>query len=179
MGCLAISMPPSGRCFDNHIEVNFAFDLQLFNGEKTEKPTGKRLNQAKKRGQFAKSRELSSAFILFFGFFILHIMGKFIFETITSFMKFTYSNLPANITTEFLMNLFLQVSVVLIKTVFPIMVAISLVAIIINIYQVGLNFNTQPFGFKLSKFNPLAGMKRMVNLQALVELVKEIGRAHV
>lgn len=174
MGCLAIYTPLFGQCFNSRVRNCIVFDLQLFNGEKTEKPTGKRLNQAKRRGQFAKSRELNSVFILFFGFFVLHLLGRFIFETITDFMIFIYSNFPANITVEFLMSLFMQISIVLLKTVFPLMAAILLVAIIINIYQVGLNFNTQPFGFKLSKFNPLSGLKRMVNLQALVELVKAV-----
>lgn len=171
MGCLAIYILLY-RQFLKRKQAEVVFDLQLFNGEKTEKPTGKRLRDAKRRGQFAKSREINSAFILFVGFWVLHLLGKHIFDTITSFMKFTYSNLPSNITTEFLVNVFLQIAVVLLKTVFPVMASIMLVAIIINIYQVGINFNTEPFGFKLSKFNPLSGMKRMVNLQALVELVK-------
>ena len=53
----------------NRESLDFVFDLQLFAGEKTEEPTAKRRNDARQKGQVARSQELSGAFVLLAGFF--------------------------------------------------------------------------------------------------------------
>ena len=53
---------------------NFVFDLQRFDGEKTEEPTSKKREDARKKGQVAKSQELNTAFVLLIGFLILRIL---------------------------------------------------------------------------------------------------------
>ena len=54
----------------------FVFDLQLFAGEKTEEPTAKRRNDARQKGQVARSQELSGAFVLLAGFFVMRALGS-------------------------------------------------------------------------------------------------------
>ena len=48
------------------------YDLQFFadNGDKTEEPTGKKLSDARKEGQVAKSREIVNCLMLFIFFLI-------------------------------------------------------------------------------------------------------------
>lgn len=155
-------------------KINICFDLQLFNGEKTEEATSKKKADAKSKGQVGKSQEINSTFILLMAFFSLKILGGYIYEQIANYMMFVFSNLPENITSEIVMNIFIDVLKVLAKTALPIMLSIMVVAVIVNLFQVGINFTLEPIMPKLSKLDPMAGAQRMFSKNSLVELVKSI-----
>ena len=87
---------------------------------------------------------------------------------------YIYSHLVQNIDTETLLELFLEIVILLVKTVFPIMFAVLLTGLAINFYQVGLNLNTEAIGFKLDKLNPINGFGRIFSKRSLVELVKSL-----
>jgi flagellar biosynthetic protein FlhB len=72
------------------------------------------------------------------------------------------------------MQLFIGIIIVLAKTAFPIMGMIMAVGLFINFMQVGINFTTEPLGFKLENLNPINGMGRIFSKRSLVELVKSI-----
>ncbi|MDR2007179.1 MAG: EscU/YscU/HrcU family type III secretion system export apparatus switch protein, partial [Acidaminococcales bacterium] len=55
----------------------FVFDLQLFAGEKTEEATPKRKQEAREKGQVAKSVEINSALIMLAAFYFLSINGQY------------------------------------------------------------------------------------------------------
>ncbi|WP_110953256.1 flagellar biosynthesis protein FlhB [Anaerosinus massiliensis] len=152
----------------------FDFDLQLFNGEKTEEATPKKKADAKKKGQVGKSQEINSTFILLMAFFSLKILGSYIYDQIAYYMIFVFSNIPENITTEVVMNIFFDVVILLMKTALPIMLSILVVSLIVNLFQVGINFTFEPIMPSLSKLNPISGMQRMFSKRSLVELLKSI-----
>lgn len=152
----------------------FVFDLQLFNGEKTEEPTEKKKGKAKKKGQVAKSQEINSAFVVLAAFVALEKLGGSIYQELKVFMVHSLTDLPEALTTETLLHLFLEISYVLCKTALPIMLVIMTIALIVNVYQVGLNFTTEPLSPNFSKLNPINGMKRFFSKRVLVELFKSI-----
>ena len=154
---------------------DFAFDLQLFaDGEKTEEPTAKKRADARKKGQVGKSQELSTAFVLLMGFFILKILWEYIYTEIHNYTVYIYSNMVQTIDTETVINLFLGVVLLFLRTAFPVMMAILVIGLAINFYQVGLNFNTEAIGLKLDKLNPINGFGRIFSKRSLVELVKSL-----
>lgn len=154
--------------------VDIQFDLQLFNGEKTEEATPKKKSDAKKKGQIGKSQEFNSAFILLTAFFALKVFGGSIYEQMANYMIFIFTNFQEDITIEVVMNLILSVVILLAKTALVIMLCIMLIGLVINVFQVGFNFTLEPLTPSLSKLNPLAGIKRMFSLRSLVELAKSI-----
>lgn len=155
-------------------KVGFYFDLQLFNSEKTEEATAKKKSDAKSKGQVGKSQEVNSTIILLMAFFSLKIFGAYIYDQIASYMMFVFSNLPENLTSEIVMNIFIDVLKVLAKTALPIMLSIMVAGLIVNLFQVGLNFTLEPIMPKLSKLNPISGAQRMFSKNSLVELIKSI-----
>ena len=152
------------------------FDLQRFaEGEdKTEEPTEKRRNDAKKKGQVARSQELNTAFVLLMGFFILRILWEYIYENIAGFTVYIYTHLPESTSIETIRELFIEIMLLLAKTSFPVMVAIMIIGLGVNFFQVGLMFSTEKIEPKLSKLNPINGFGRMFSKRSLVELVKSI-----
>lgn len=151
------------------------FDLQLFNEEKTEEATPKRKEEARNKGQVAHSIELNSAFILLVAFFTLKVVGSFIYEELTGYMRLIFSNLS---TTDFTINsiqvLFLNGSVVLLKTALPVMFAILVTALVVNFVQVGFVFSLEPLLPQLDRLNPISGFQRLFSKRSLVELFKSL-----
>ncbi len=159
----------------NEEEPLFSFDLQLFaEGEKTEEPTAKKRADARKKGQVGKSQELNTGFVLLIAFFVIKMLWEHIYSEIYIFATYIYSHLVQNIDTETLLELFLEIILLLLKTVFPIMFAVLLTGLAINFYQVGLQLNTEAIGFKLSKLNPINGFGRIFSKRSLVELAKSL-----
>lgn len=159
----------------------FAMNLQFFadeGGEKTEEATPKKLDDARKEGQVAKSQELITAFslIALFGVlkvFITYITTHFVdsFDLIYSSIE-TYSHEPFN--SNYAMA-YLNTSIKqILLTALPMMAAAFVVAIATNALQVGWHPTGKPLAPKFSKINPLNGFKRMFSLDKLVELFKAI-----
>ena len=152
----------------------FNFDLQLFAGEKTEEPTSKRKSDARNKGQVARSQEISAAFVLLSGFWALKVLGGSVYDNIVGYTVYVFSHLDQGVDTESVMHIFLGILLILAKTAMPIMFIIMCVGLVVNIFQVGLHYSTEPIGFKLDNLNPINGFGRIFSKQALVELVKSI-----
>ena len=150
------------------------FDLQLFAGEKTEAPTAKRQADARKKGQVGKSQEISAAFVIFSGFLSIKIFGSAIYDEIVGYMIYIFGHLMQPLDTESIMRIFLGIMVVLAKTALPIMLVIMVTGLAINLFQVGINFTTEPLEFILDNLNPITGFGRIFSKRALVELIKSL-----
>ena len=170
---MEISQSPS-ELYDSR----FVFDLQLFaddgGGEKTEEPTAKKKSDARNKGQVAKSQELNAAFILFIGFWTMKVLGAYTYREIAAYATYIFGNLNTTVDTETVMRLFLGIITMLLKTSFPIMLAIMVIGLAINLVQVGWNFTTEPLGFDLNKLNPINGFGRIISKRSFVELLKSL-----
>ena len=150
----------------------FVFDLQRFAGEKTEEPTSKKRADARKKGQVARSQELNSGFVLLVGFFGLKLLWDSIYVSIATYTTYVFTNLNQTVDTENILRIFIGMVMILAKTAFPIMIFIMIIGLVINFFQVGLNFNTESIEFNLDKLNPINGFGRIFSKRSLVELVK-------
>ncbi len=180
MRCMGISAWPYRLCNSadaagRELEVSFEFDLQLFaDGEKTEEPTAKKRQDARKKGQVGKSQELSTAFVLLAGFFLLKVLWSGIYADIANYTTYIFSHLDQTLDTEGLMTLLIGVMEILARTAMPIMLGIMIVGLGVNFYQVGIMFSVDQLQPDLGKLNPLTGVGRMFSKRSLVELIKSL-----
>ena len=144
--------------------------------EKTEQPTQKRLQEARNKGQVAQSKEVSSALILLTSICVFFFAGSWMFWSLSGFMRGVFQNLGTfrlhdiSTVSAFLLEIFEQTFLILM----PLMLAVFVMGIAANIFQIGFLFTSKPLVPNLSKLNPIAGMKKFVSLKALVELVKSL-----
>ena len=143
--------------------------------ERTEKPTGKKLSKAREEGQVIKSQEVSTAFIFLGALCVFLFAGPWMFWALSDFMHGIFQNLgtlhiEGLSTRAFLFEVFQQVGLILM----PLLVVVLIMGIAANLLQVGFLFTLKPFTPKLSKFNPITGMKKFVSLKSFVELLKSI-----
>ena len=170
MKCMETSELPLKLC-----NKSFYFDLQLFAGDdKTEEPTAKKRADAKKKGQVGRSTEISTAFVLLTGFFVLKVLWENIYTSIANYTTYIFTHLNQPVDTENISRLFIGIMEILATTALPIMLAIMIIGLGVNFFQVGLNFNTEAIGFNLDKLNPINGFGRIFSKRSLVELFKSL-----
>lgn len=157
---------------DSHLRD---FDLQLFNEEKTEEATPKRKEEARNKGQVARSVELNSIFVILAAFLALKIIGSYIYNELGDFMRLMFTGFSNNdFTIEFVQVLFAKLGIIFFKTALPVMFTILIVSLLINFLQVGFVFSLEPLTPQIDRINPLSGFKRLFSKRSLVELVKSL-----
>ncbi|TMM44933.1 flagellar biosynthesis protein FlhB [Colwellia ponticola] len=144
-------------------------------GEKTEEPTAKKLTDARKKGQIARSKDLGTLFVLVGSACAMLLMGKALATSMANMMShmFTLSRTEAmdvNALFKVINDGIYQVVAPLLWIFFIVMLA----AFIGNTLLGGMSFSWDATMPKASKLSPLAGFKRMFGVQAAVELVKSI-----
>ena len=144
-------------------------------GERTEEPTAKKLSEARKKGQIARSKEFGTMFVLISSACALLVVGDYLVLNLSRMMKRMFS-----FTREEVMdtkNIFHIVGEVLIGVMYPmlwIFAIITLAAFVGNILLGGFNFSWEAMTPKASKLSPLQGFKRMFGAQAAVEFIKSL-----
>jgi flagellar biosynthetic protein FlhB len=144
--------------------------------QKTEEPTAKRIQDAEGRGNFAHSRELTSAFVLLAAILSFAMAGAFS----TRRLMATWHNLFARVHViqpnladmRELLAWVMDNSFVVLS---PILFAIMLGGVIANLVQTGgIRFSLHPLLPRFHKMNPWNGFKRIFSRIALMELFKSI-----
>ena len=143
--------------------------------EKTEMPTARRLSQAREEGNVPKTGELNSAVVLLTGTILLYItMGRLI-DGILMFFMVLWGEIPTfNFTVANLQQYMILGVLKLAKMLAPVLLAIMVMGVIINIIQSGFLLTAKVLTPKLSKINPLNGIKRLFSIRGVVELFKNI-----
>jgi flagellar biosynthesis protein FlhB len=150
-------------------------DLQFFSEEKTEKATQHKRQDARKKGQIARSMEVSPAFTLLFCFAYLLIGGKSMMEGMLNMFRHTYTEyLLWDVSIASTQLLFSQLVFQSVKLVAPIFAVVVLTSLVANFMQVGFMLNADLIKMKFEKLNPIQGAKQIFSLRAIVELLKAL-----
>ncbi|HHY09996.1 MAG TPA: flagellar biosynthesis protein FlhB [Firmicutes bacterium] len=155
--------------------VHFKLDLQLFAGEKTEPATPRRREEARKKGQVAKSGEVATAALVLFGFLILHLLASFMAGQLKETVQYFLQAMP-----EWqgdllgLKSLFLQAFLKLGITVGPILLSLLAIGFLAQVIQVGFMSSGESLLPQFSRINPVEGFKRIFSKRALMEFFKSV-----
>ncbi|WP_088184439.1 EscU/YscU/HrcU family type III secretion system export apparatus switch protein [Sphingobium sp. Z007] len=145
-------------------------------GEKTEKPTQKKLDDAAKKGDILQSRELGTALVVMAGIAWLAITGPSLIDALSDMLadalRFRREDIidfsPAARVAELLGTIALPAAGVMLATFIAAIAAPALLG--------SLGFRPGAFAPKMSKMNPGAGLKKIFGTQGLIELVKSIAK---
>jgi flagellar biosynthetic protein FlhB len=169
----------------NQIKI-MRYNLQWFakdgpGGEKTEPATSKKLQDARKDGKVAKSREVNSAFGLLTLFLCLKIFISYIGSSLLSVFNVFWGSMAdfvavneKDVSPQAVSGTMLSVLLRIILICAPFFAFGFLVALISNIIQVKWVVSAKPMQPKLSKLNPLSGFKRIFSKDSLFELFKSV-----
>lgn len=157
------------------MSFRYALDLQLFAGEKTEKATPKKRQDARKKGQVAKSQDLSGSVVLLSAFLCLLMFGGYMKERLIALFSDVYFHrLNMDVTQENVMTMFGDYAVQILLLLAPVLLVIVVMAAVANYAQVGFLLTGEPLKMQIKKLNPIEGFKRIFSMRSLVEFLKSL-----
>ena len=143
--------------------------------ERSEQPTAKRLTEARKKGQVARSRELNTLLVMLASALALWLMSGPAISGITTIMSEALS--PAG-------DLLKQPELIPAHLMGVMMSALTLIAPFLALTVIaalagpavmgGLLFSPEAVSFKLDKLDPVKGLGRVFSTKGLIELVKAL-----
>ena len=154
----------------------FPYQLQFFaesGGEKTEEASAKKLSDARKEGQVAKSQELIMALFLVLKMFIAFI-GRSLLESFSSSFNKIDRLAKEEFNTTIAASLLKDVGIDIIVICLPVFITGMAISFIVNAFQVKWEITGKPLQPKLNKINPLSGFKKLFSKDKIVELIKSI-----
>ncbi len=143
--------------------------------EKTEAPSEKRRQDAREKGNVAKSQEINSVVVLLTGILLLKVMGPWILEELGKCIVdfFTLCNDTTMSETRFFKMTYMALITVA-KVTLPLAGGILVLGVIANIAQIGFLLTFKPLMPKLEKIDPIKGFQRLFSMRSLVETIKNI-----
>ena len=179
-------------CIDDNYRKNLIlpYNLQWFadgeGGEKTEPATQKKLEDARKEGKVAKSKDLTQGIDLLVLFLLIKVFVGYMGERfmalfdstlgrMAEFMSVNQKGVSMQAFGIVLNNAIIELFLI----IWPFLVFGFVITFIVTVYQVGWKVTAKPMEPKLSKFNPVNGFKRIFSKDSLFELLKSIVKVGV
>lgn len=150
------------------------------NEDRTEEASDERRNEFRERGDVAMSRDVTQVFILaaLMGLFVTYLaklVKKLQVVMYEHFHNFDVSKLNEKTIYDHL----LKVGGQFLEMIFPLFAVVTVVAIFVTFSQTRLNWSWKKLAPKWERLNPLSGLARMVSMQAVVEVLKSVGKMTV
>ncbi len=143
--------------------------------ERTERATPRKREEARKKGQVARSREVVSAAVLSACLICLYFQASGTMERLMNMMRSAFRrSIAVTLNADTVPALFSQTVLEVLILLAPLFLTVVLAGLAANTFQVGFQITAESVTPKLSKINPLEGFKRLFSLQSLMELVKSV-----
>lgn len=144
--------------------------------EKTEDPTSKKLNDARNKGQVAKSLEINSLAVFGFGLILIFLTKSYMGNLIGEFTKDIFSSLNTlELSKAILQTYAIKWALFFFSFMLPFIGGVVVIALVSNIAQIGFKFAPRAFKLDMSRFNPFSGIKRIFfSSRSYVEILKSV-----
>jgi flagellar biosynthetic protein FlhB len=166
------------------LEPGCRIHLQWFAAEdegRTEEPTEHKIKKAREEGRVAKSYELNSSVILILGTGALGVLSSYIFDTFISMMRFYFersadvSIIENGAAVQAFFSYFIRLAA-------PLLLVVFVVAILVNLIQVGFLFTVKPLVPDFSRIAPRFGRyfrRALFSAEAGFNLLKSIAKVAI
>ncbi len=149
-------------------------------GERTEMPTGRRLSEARQRGQIPKSQDLGAVIDLVGGMILLSILGTGVFAGMKALMRALLDSRMAgggdategvaqSFSIDWLGSTLLLTGKEMAMLILPFLAVMFLIAAASQFVQVGILFTLEPLRPKFNKLNPISGVSRLFSKRSLIK----------
>jgi type III secretion YscU/HrpY family protein len=143
--------------------------------EKTEKATPKKLRDARKKGQVAKSQDFPAAFTFVVSIAATVVAGGYIYQQLFAYFSWVFSAISGNIDLTTRAGSFLeQAMMVIMNCSVPIMVLTALVGILVSFLTIGPCFSMEAMKPDIKRLNPVTNIKNMFKFKTVFEVLKSI-----
>jgi flagellar biosynthetic protein FlhB len=150
-------------------------------GEKTEKATPKRRDEARKKGQVARSQDLGGAVVLLAGLFALGSAGPAAARRMGDAMRGALMQIadPSVVSEDHVGELLMHAGSAVLLCVAPIAAACMVAGVVVNLVQVGFKPSTHALKPDPKRINPLSGAKNVFGPNMFAEGLKSISKVAI
>jgi flagellar biosynthesis protein FlhB len=146
-------------------------------GTKTEAPTIKKREDAKKKGQVPRSTELTTAILLFSSAGVLQATSSGLARGLSASLQKTWASVAATpVDPAGMSGMLGSYTSDTLRIVAPTVMAMAAMALIVAGLQARGVLSGDPLKFKGERINPISNAKKVWGLKAVVELVKTLGK---
>jgi type III secretion protein U len=144
--------------------------------EKTEKATPKKLRDARKKGQVAKSQDFPSAFTFVVSISTVLLSAGYLYQMLGGYIvsMFRMSSNPNIDLQNRAPGILSEAIQIIFNTSLPIMVLTSIVGVLVSFLIVGPMLSLEAMKPDLKKLNPVTNIKNMFKFKTIFELIKSI-----
>lgn len=143
--------------------------------EKSEPASGRKLEEARKKGNIPRSRDVTSVIPIWF-FFLMLVYGGAIFTGISNYLQNSFKRAATtpSLNTAILSDIIRGDIINISSIMLPFFAFIFLFIIIINLLQTGFTVSLGSLTPNFSKLNPISGISRLFSLNAIFEAMKGV-----
>jgi flagellar biosynthetic protein FlhB len=144
---------------------------------RTESPTQKRVEEARRRGQVPRSRDLSAAAVTLAGALGLYGLGGLLGSRLLGFMRNALELRAADaLAGDGMLRALGSESAAALQVVLPIFALLLAAALLAPLAIGGWNFSAKALQPQWERLDPVSGLKRVFSLRGLLELLKSLAR---
>jgi flagellar biosynthesis protein FlhB len=146
-------------------------------GEKTEQPSEHRRNEARRKGNVARSQDLSAAGLMVAIAIALSMFGDDLIQSMANVLSASLRN--AGSSEYAIPDAYRDIRRLTeygLLSLAPLVILLVIAVILINILQVGILISPEALQPKISRLDPIAGLKRMVSISSWVKLLVSLGK---
>lgn len=136
--------------------------------QRTEDPTGKRLQKAREEGRVARSTDLAFAIVLLVAGFLLEVVGDRLVDGFQHLLTLALSEIESSASLP-TVGLQSEMFESVFSAITPLLIALFVLALAFGFAQSGLHFLPQKLDFKPEKLEPKLAISTFVNVKSLAE----------
>lgn len=143
--------------------------------EKTEKATPKKLRDARKKGQVAKSQDFSAAFTFVTSLAAVVIGSSFVYQKLIGYFGYVFNGISGNVDLANRGgNYISQALTVIMDCSLPIMVLTTAVGLLVSFLVIGPVFSMEAMKLDVKRLNPVTNIRNMFKFKTIFEVIKSI-----
>ena len=140
--------------------------------EKTEEPTDKKIEDARKEGNVPKSQDVSGVITLFIALLAILMLFPYMTEHVIFLFKYYFSLIGRPLDKPFMIDIAIITIREFLLIVIPLASAVAIAGIIAAVSQFGFLFTTKAIEPKFNKLDPIKGMKNLFSAKKFIEGAK-------
>ncbi len=140
--------------------------------EKTEEPSAKKLEDAKKEGNVPRSQDTSAFITLIVAVVVVYFATSFLTSRIEHLYRYYSAFIGIEITPRTAYEIGLNTLRELVLMVIPIAAVVALAGVLASVAQFGFVFTTKPLTPDLKKIDPIKGLGKLFSMKKLIEAIK-------
>ena len=140
--------------------------------EKTEEPTDKKIEDARKEGNVPKSQDASGVVTLFIAILAFLILFPFMAKHMILLFKYYFSLVGSPLDKASMLDIAIVTIKEFLLMVIPLAVAVAIAGVLAAFAQFGFLFTTEAIMPKFSKLDPIKGTKNLFSVKKMIEGVK-------